>query len=218
MNNNATSTLKTIAIAMTMIVILTYAFYCNVKYSESRQQFYETVAQVNSLKENKLANDSYNLIQVKNNVSTLNGDKLFLTEEDDTVTLNELLRQSPDIFFFRYSKLSCNACVDEQLKILEETEQQRVSRKLKGSHIIVITDAAPKKNLYLLKRINNIKLIPILRLIDPDGILKDIDASESPYYFCLDKRLIVNHLFIPNASDLKRTKSYIEFIEEKLSL
>ena len=218
MNNNATSTIKTIAIALTMTAILAYAFYCNLKYSESRQKLYNAVAQINSLKDDKVANDHYNLTQVATDISTIKGDRMFLTEQDDTVTLNELLSQSPEIFFFRYSKLSCNACVDDQLKLLEETEKHRAQHNPKGSHIIVITDAAPKKNLYLMKRINKIKLIPILRLIEPDGILKDIDASDSPYYFCLDKRLIINHLFIPNASDYNRTKGYIEFIQNKLSI
>ncbi len=110
--------------------------------------------------------------------------------ENDTtpVLLNNLIDQPKLIFY--YNELSCNPCTDRELGKIDS-----LSKIIGAENIYLLTKRTSNRNIYLLKRVNNLNL----QIIFIDDIL-DIPIFNYPtnFYFILDKDFITKFFFIPS--------------------
>jgi hypothetical protein len=108
------------------------------------------------------------------------------------------LLNSENTMFFKYSKLSCNICVEQQMKILKLISQENINTKF-----ILLTNYDDISNLYKFKRINNIELM--FYNLKENHMLPFLDSLNIPYYFTLQNNMMINELFVP---EKKTPKSY----------
>jgi hypothetical protein len=127
--------------------------------------------------------------------------KLFDLQNNSTALLR-VVKNHP-ILIFKYSSLNCNVCVDEQITLLK-----KLGDKIGTENILILTNYNSPRELILYLRINQIN-IKVFNL--NEVALTPIDKNV-PYYFILDKDLLLKMLFIPTKGDINLTKQYFEKI------
>jgi hypothetical protein len=111
-------------------------------------------------------------------------------KENDTLynQLNSLIGQ-PKLMFY-YDEMSCSPCTDRELQKLDS-----VSKIIGSENVILLAKHTSEKNIYLLKRVNNVNF----RFIFIDNILDiPIFNFQTNFYFVLDKDFITKFFFVPS--------------------
>ncbi|MCX6326527.1 MAG: redoxin domain-containing protein [Bacteroidia bacterium] len=135
----------------------------------------------------------------------IDGNIIFLNEEDDIISIKQLAMNSPKLIF-KYSALNCNVCIDEQISLLK-----KASKDIGSENIIIITDYDTPRELSQFIRMNQINF-RVLNLQNMEFTL--IDKS-LPYYFILDESFSLKLLFIPIKGDTSLTQQYFNKISER---
>jgi len=114
--------------------------------------------------------------------------KVNIENDTSSIFLNNLLDQPKLIFY--YNELNCNPCTDRELGKIDS-----LSKIIGAENVYLLTKRTSNRNIYLLKRVNNLNL----QIIFIDNIL-DIPIFNYPtnFYFILDKDFITKFFFVPS--------------------
>lgn len=116
--------------------------------------------------------------------------------------LGKLVCQGPKLIF-KYSKLNCDVCVDEQIILLKE-----FTEIIGSENVIIISDYDNPRELTQFVRMNQLdNEVPNLH----DQEIIPFDKS-LPYYFILSRHLTLQQLFIPLSGSRYLTKNYFNII------
>ena len=125
-------------------------------------------------------------------------------EDKNEILLRDLIKGNNKIIF-RYSQLGCMACVDKELKRIDN-----LAKKIGYDKIIVLATYFSNRDLYSYKRVNDIKVemynIPI------GSFHNDIEKLKIPYIFIVNKTLEIKSLFIPRKDIPQLTEEYYKYI------
>ena len=116
--------------------------------------------------------------------------------------LGKLVCQGPKLIF-KYSKLNCDVCVDEQIILLKE-----FTEIIGSENVIIISDYDNPRELTQFVRMNQLDN-EVLNLHDQEIIPFD---KSLPYYFILSRHLTLQQLFIPLSGSRYLTKNYFNLI------
>ncbi|MFL1011686.1 hypothetical protein [Flavisericum labens] len=122
--------------------------------------------------------------------------KVLEDENGDTVFLKKLKRP---LLVIKYSKLNCNTCVDSLLSSLK-----RIKKDIPHAFF---TDYEYDRDLYLFKRINNIK-----SKVYKTKYKTSIDSLNMPYVYVLDEDLSQKSVFIPKKENILDFDNYLSEI------
>lgn len=132
---------------------------------------------------------------------------LEVTDNKDSVYLLKKMVNTSRKLIFRYSYISCNACVDTIMKIVDG-----FSEKVGKNKVIILSQYADKWDYKKFIRINNVKNT-IYHLQDS---LCRADEMSIPYFFVLDSDMITNNFYLPRQEYPGMVKKYLESIEKLL--
>ena len=146
-------------------------------------------------------NDSVNIVvQSRNFINSL----LLETAKGEVVDLEDLV--SDNFLILKFSKLSCDQCVENELLLFRELVDKIGTKK-----VAIITDYDDISQLYRFQRINKIEDVRIL-------ISKNDDLNLFPeynyplYYLVLDRSLNVKSFYIPDKGFNQLTSRYYRLI------
>ncbi|MDD3322731.1 MAG: hypothetical protein PHS59_14930 [Paludibacter sp.] len=102
----------------------------------------------------------------------------------------------------RFSYLNCEACVESQIKIINE-----FSHNFKAENVIFIASYDNLRNLKMFNMTNKTKYA----IYNVEGdILKQIDERNEPHFFILDNSMRARFVFIPHKELPELTKVYLK--------
>jgi hypothetical protein len=110
------------------------------------------------------------------------------------------------ILVFRNSEIMCDACINEQLRNLNEFSLLKAPEKL-----CVITSFSRPRNLNYFMRYNKIEI----DALNVKSLLEFDNEISEPYYFVLQRDLTISHLYFPNIDRSDLTKEYLKFVVDK---
>jgi len=189
-----------IALILAIIIMV----YNGIQLSKRSDMIYYLTNIVNNQKNRIITyetNDSIRLIK----------SCLGLDPNMEMITLSGVKVKLVDVFntrklVIRYSKLSCNSCVENEFELLKE-----FVKKIGANNIVMITDYENTGNLFRFLRINKMEDFDVYLTQDHE-LQSVLEFHNMPYYFILDSRLILKSIFIPNKEDNEFTKSYFNSI------
>jgi hypothetical protein len=139
-------------------------------------------------------------------------DKIFFTSETESYTTSEFIKKyvRSTKLVFRYADVNCNTCVDSSMFKLKQ-----LNALVRDTNIIILASYNSARDLYVWRRINNIKN-PVFQIPYKSLGLKTEDLNE-PYFFTLRKNsAVVQNLFIPSKMFGKASDTYLGVIKTKL--
>ncbi len=138
------------------------------------------------------------------------GDNYLYNETGSKINFRTLSKSRP-VLVFRYTELSCNACVDVEMFNL--TKYWNVKTNI---HPIIMTSYEDKSNLYMFKRVNRVEFEMYNTLNSKLPI--DVEEDNIPYYFVLYPNGKVDNVFIPDKTLPQFTDQYFKIIEKIVSV
>lgn len=129
----------------------------------------------------------------------------FLDENNNKISIKQVIRERP-MLVFKYSTLSCNVCINEQISLLKKT-----SKEIGSENILILADYNSPRDLSRFLRMNQIDF----RVLNQGGIELTTIDKRMPYYFILDVSLSLKNLYIPIQGDTSLTQHYFNKISER---
>lgn len=146
----------------------------------------------------------YSKLENKTNNIVLD-DFLVVNEQKDTLNISQLV--DSEKLIYRFSELHCDVCVINEFKNLKESLTQKELQ-----NVVILSSYNNLRNLYIFKRINSLKNFEVYNVVN--NVIGNFEIEELgyPYFFCLNRNLIINNSFIPNKNDDQRTINYLNKI------
>src|SRR5690606_12252486 len=199
--------MKYIAYSLLLILLIINVFLI-IRFREERGLVDTVVNQANELVRsiNNYKLESSELRKKYQNQILVSGVNLkntvLRTIENKEFRISDLGGETPKLFF-QFSLQSCNKCVEDQLKLLDEVEL------LTNDSVILLIKTNDLKDLYFFKE--NYTSKANLYAISYDGI-DMFGNSDDPIYFTLDKLLYVNNFYAPLNEDENLTRKYLHIV------
>lgn len=193
---------KTKKIAIVVIILL-FSLY-NL-YNISKLEYLE---QDNNLYGIELILENVFDLKLKLENSSLSPAILLRTESGDTIALKQLVKDSAKLIF-KYSEITCNSCVDNEVNNLVNFARNNDSKT-----IIVIGEYSNIRELNIFKRINKIDL-PVYNLISSESFTK-VNLNGLPLLFVLSPDLVISNVYIPLKELPKLSRPYYSSIAKLL--
>ncbi|MDR2423800.1 MAG: hypothetical protein LBD59_03645 [Prevotellaceae bacterium] len=131
-----------------------------------------------------------------------------MDENREKYLLSSLLKNKKFILIYRYSDISCNACVEVELKHLHSIYKDR-------DDAIILCSYHIERDYYVFKRLNQIKL-PTYK-IDHNVFDFDMKQNNDAYYFLLHPDMTVTDIFVPEKMTPDASIKYLLDISNKLN-
>lgn len=160
--------------------------------------------------------DSYNrLLKYRekemyfNNGSVISQDLLLVDEHNNSIPIFDLIanNDSSSKMIIRYSALACDACLYEELKVLED-----FFNRIGIENVIILASNHNVRSLKVRKSTLSVDLA--IFQIEETGIPFE-EKNSSLFVFLLDKDFIVKDFFIPEKTLPELSKNYYSIICEK---
>ena len=135
----------------------------------------------------------------------IDSDIVLLDENGNPLKLKNIVGRSPKLVF-KYSDLSCETCVEEQMALLK-----KASEKIGPENIVILTNYDSPRKFSQFVRMNQVTF-KVLNL--QNSKLSSIDFV-LPYYFILDNNFMLLQPFIPIRGEQYLTTKYFEKVSEK---
>jgi|AntAceMinimDraft_15_1070371.scaffolds.fasta_scaffold04292_6 hypothetical protein len=195
-----------IAIILMAALILIY-FYFNSKIESFEHNIFVLEKNAKSYKSmtNSILHSNY--LRIKNDDQPFSHNIFLYSDDNDSITFTNLIKQNKKLLVFRYSELNCMACIDKEVLNLKQF--------LKNSNvkIIIIATYSSMRDLYLFKRINQIPKAKIYNIKNQQMGLP-IEKNNIPYYFVAETNFVAGKFFVPNKLFPEYSQKYLSEINK----
>ena len=140
-------------------------------------------------------------LQIKSEGTPI-GEKNLKDINDSLIQINSLMNNNNLLFVIRYSSISCETCLNQTIELVKEILQPI------NDKVIFLAKYSSSKDLIEFANVNQLKY-PIYNI---DEIVTPSDSLNSFYFFCLDCQGNTSKVFIPQESNVKLTRNYLNHI------
>ena len=130
------------------------------------------------------------------------GKKILKCSNDSLIQMNNLIINSNSIFVIRYSSISCKTCLNKTIELVKEILEPI------NDKVIFLAKYSSSKDITDFEKFNQLKY-PIYNI---DENITPSDSLNSFYFFCLDFQGYTSKIFIPQESNVKLTRIYLNHI------
>ena len=136
-------------------------------------------------------------------------DIICIDENKEKYLLSSLVKDKKSVLIYRYSDVSCNTCVEVELKHLHSIFKDR-------DDAIILCSYHIERDYYVFKRLNQIKLRTCK--IDHDAFdLDKMGRNSNAYYFVLHSNMNITDVFVPDKMFPDASTNYLLNILNKLN-
>lgn len=199
-----------LTLALAVLICLNIVLLYTISIERNENWSYKLLLQTNidSIKLFKIRNDD--LLQSISlmfdyQYGSIDKNIVFQDGNNNKISIKQIVRERP-MLVFKYSALSCNVCISEQISLLK-----KASKEVGSENILILTDYISPQDLSRFLRMNQIDF----KVFNQSDIELTTIDKRLPYYFILDESLSSKHLFIPIKGDTSLTQKYFNTINEK---
>lgn len=183
----------------TLLIFVTLTSCVKTKETKDCEKRYASQARtISLLKEIDYLQVVSNGISLKDNIHLIN-------ETNDTVSISAIGEPNKTLFFY-YSITNCTDCVDKEI------ERVKMSERILGLNIKVISDYRKARDMHIFKEANNLP-ISVYRMVE-ENIDLPISSINIPFYFVLNKDYKTKFVYTPyRKENTEFTDRYLEAIQ-----